>query len=199
MTPASARWMLLLAGLALAAVAALASEGAIDASQSAIVATFRQEGVPVDAPFKRFSGTVLYNAAHPEAASAAVDVEAGSLDIGDESYNAELRKTAWFDSTHFPQASFRSGAIKPGSADHFDATGTLSIKGKSQTITVSITVQHTGRATAFDGSFELSRRYFGVGDPDWDAVLDDKVLVRFHLQGSAANLTPAAPVQSSRS
>src|SRR5258708_9967602 len=112
-TPASARWMLLLAGLALAAVAALASEGAIDASQSAIVATFRQEGVPVDAPFKRFSGTVLYNAAHPEAASAAVDVEPGGLAIRDESFNAELRKTPGFGSTHFPQATFRPGAFKP--------------------------------------------------------------------------------------
>jgi len=190
--------MLLVTGLA-PALAALAADGAIDASQSAIVATFRQEGVPVDAAFKRFSGAIVYDAAHPEAASAAVDVEVSSLDLGDESYNAELRKTAWFDSTHFPQASFRSGAIKPGSADHFDATGMLSIKGKSQTVTVSITVQHTGRAPAFDGSFELSRKYFGVGDPDWDAVLDDRVRVRFHLQGSATDLTPAAPVHSSRS
>jgi polyisoprenoid-binding protein YceI len=190
--------MLLPTGLAIA-VFALAADGAIDASQSLVIATFRQESVPVDAPFKRFSGTVVYDAAQPAAASAAVDVEVGSLDLGDDSYNAEVRKAAWFDSAHFPQASFRSTAIKPGGTDHFDATGTLSIKGKSQTVTVRITVQHTGHAAAFDGNFELSRRYFGVGDPDWDAVLDDRVQVRFHLQGGAASVPPAAPAQSSRS
>lgn len=201
MTFACARWMLLPAGLAIAVVA-LAADGAIDVGQSTIVATFRQEGVPVDAPFKRFSGTIVYDAAHPASASASVDVEVGSLDIGDESYNAEVRKAAWFDSAHFPQGSFRSTAIKPGGADHFEATGTLSIKGKSLTVTVPITVRHTGTATAFDGSLELSRKYFGVGDPDWDAVLDDKVRVHFHLQGSGAAVAPAAPAapaQSSRS
>jgi polyisoprenoid-binding protein YceI len=196
--PVRARWMLLPASLAMA-VAVLAADGAIDARQSTIVATFRQEGVPVDAPFKRFSGTVVYDAAHPASASASVDVEVGSLDIGDESYNAEVRKAAWFDSAHFPQGSFRSTAIKPGGADHFEATGTLSIKGKSLTITVPITVRHAGNATAFDGSFELSRKYFGVGDPDWDAVLDDKVNVHFHLQGNGVTVTPAAPAHSSRS
>ena len=175
------------------AVVALAAGGTIDASQSTIIATFRQEGVPVDAPFKRFSGTIVYDAAHPAAASATVDVEAGSLDLGDESYNAELRKAAWFDSAHFPQASFRSSAIKSGGADHFDATGTLSIKGKTQLITVPITVRHAGGASAFEGSFELSRKYFGVGDPDWNAVLEDKVHVHFHLQGSSAAVAPAAP------
>jgi polyisoprenoid-binding protein YceI len=196
--PARSHWMLLPAGLAMAVVA-LAADGAIDVGQSTIVATFRQEGVPVDAPFQRFSGTIAYDAAHPAAASAAVDVEVSSLDLGDESYNAEVRKAAWFDSAQFPKASFHSTSIKPGGADHFEATGTLSIKGKSQTVTVPITVQKKGSAIAFDGSFELSRKSFGVGDPDWDAVLDDKVSVRFHLQGSDATVTPAAPAQSSRS
>jgi polyisoprenoid-binding protein YceI len=181
--PGCARWYLLPAGLALAMMT-LAADGAINLSQSTIVATFKQEGVAVDAPFKRFSGTVVYDSAHPATASATVDVDASSLDIGDESYNAEVRKAAWFDSAHFPQASFRSTAIKPGGADHFEATGTLSIKGKTQTVTVPVTVQHTGRAIAFDGSLELSRKYFGVGDPAWDAVLEDKVRVHFHLQGA---------------
>ena len=196
MMPAPVRWIVLPACLAIGAFA-LAADNAIDAGQSSIVATLRQMNVPLDAAFRRFSGTVVYDAAHPAEARAAVDVDVSSLDIGDESYNAEVRKAAWFDSAHFPLASFRSTTIIPGGADHFEATGTLSIKGRTQTITVSIVVQHTVSATAFDGRFALSRKYFGVGDPDWDEVLDDKVQVHFHLQkGTAA---AAAPAQSSRS
>ena len=196
MMPAPVRWILLPAALATAALA-LAADNAIDAGQSSIVATLRQMNVPLDASFSRFSGTIVYDAMHPEAARAAVDVEVGSLDLGDESYNAEVRKTTWLDSAHFPQASFRSTAIKPGGADHFEATGTLSMKGKSQLITVPIAVQHSAKSSTFDGSFELSRKSFGVGDPDWDNVLDDKVRVHFRLQ--VDNPTATAPAQTSRS
>jgi polyisoprenoid-binding protein YceI len=194
--PAPARWIVLPTGLAIAAFA-LAADDAIEAGQSTIVATFRQMNVPLDAAFRRFSGTVVYDATHPAGARAAVDVEVSSLDIGDESYNAEVRKAAWFDSTHFPVASFRSTTISPGGADHFEATGTLSIKGRTQTITVPVEVKHAAHATAFDGHFELSRKYFGVGDPDWDEVLDDKVQLHFHLQKGTA--TAAVPAQTSRS
>jgi len=194
--PILARWTVLPAGLA-TAVLALAADNAIDAGHSTIVATLTQMNVPLDAAFSRFSGTIVYDAMHPEAARAAIDVEVGSLDLGDESYNAEVRKAAWLDSAHFPQASFRSTAIKSGGADHFEATGTLSIKGKSQLITVTIAVQRTARSSAFDGSFELYRKTFAVGDPDWDKVLDDKVRVRFHLL--VDNPTATAPAQISRS
>jgi polyisoprenoid-binding protein YceI len=178
-------WGRLAGGLLLAA-AALAGDGSLDTAHSSIVATFRQENVPVDAPFRKFSGAIHYDAANVATASAVLNVDTGSFDIGDESYNAEVRKLAWFDSTHFPQATFRSTAIKAGAPGHFDATGTLSIKGRAQTITVAISVLRNGKSEAFDGAFDLSRKAFGIGDPGWDDVLDDKVHVRFHLQ----NATP---------
>jgi polyisoprenoid-binding protein YceI len=166
---------------ALAAVAVLAADSGINLAQSSIVATFRQENVPVDAPFRKFSGSIHYDPAHPDASSAALAVDVTSFDIGDAGYNAEVGKPAWFDSAHFPQATFRSTAIKPGAAGHFDATGTLTIKGRAQTLTVAISVQRAGAGNAFDGGFDLSRKAFGIGDPSWADVLDDKVRVRFHL------------------
>jgi polyisoprenoid-binding protein YceI len=179
----AARCALLPLGVALA-MAALAADSAIDTEQSSIVATFRQENVPIDAQFKRFSGTIAYDAAHPAAASATITIDMTSLDIGDETSDAEVRKIAWFDSTHFPEATFRSTAIRPGAAGHFDASGTLTIKGRAQTITVAISVLHTATATAFEGGFDLSRQHFGIGDTSWDEVLEDNVRVRFHLQGA---------------
>ena len=183
MTLTAARWALLALGATLA-MATLAADSAIDLAQSSIVATLRQESVPIDAPFERFSGSIVYDAAHPEAASAAITIDMTSLDIGDETSTAEVRKLAWFDSAHFPQATFRSTAIKPGATGHFDATGTLTIKGKAQTITVAVTVERSATANAFEGGFDLSRRYFGIGDPSWDEVLEDQVRVHFRLQSA---------------
>lgn len=171
----------ILAAVLFVSLSALAADTGIDATKSSIVATFKQENVPVDAPFKRFSGQISYDPANAAAATAALEVETGSLDIGDEAYNAEVRKKSWFDSASFPKATFRSTAIKAGAAGRFDATGTLNVKGKALTITVPITVQKAAGGTAFDGSFVLSRKAFGIGDPAWEDVLDDKVTVRFHL------------------
>jgi polyisoprenoid-binding protein YceI len=161
--------------------AVLAADGAINLAQSSIVATFKQQHAPVEATFKKFSGSIVYDAAKPMATVATLSVDMNSLDIGDADTEAEVRKPAWFDSARFPQATFRATAITPGASGHFDASGPLTIKGKTQTVTVAVSVQRSGGTNAFDGNLELSRKAFGIGDPSWDSVLDDTVRVRFHL------------------
>lgn len=160
---------------------ALAADSNIDARSSEITATFKQEGVAVEVPFLQFNGQITYDAKNPATAAAAIDVVTGSLDIGDEDYNAEVRRKEWFDSAAYPTATFRSTAIKVGTTGKFDATGKLTIKGKALIITVPITVQTTGTGNVFDGSFAFSRSAFSIGDPIWKDAVDDKVTVRFHL------------------
>jgi polyisoprenoid-binding protein YceI len=172
-----------LAALAAAAgaVAALAADSNIDLQHSSLVVTFRQQAVSIDAAFRRFEGEIDYDPAHPAATRATLSVDMTSLDIGDEDSNAEVQKSAWFDTAHFPQASFRSTSVRVTAADHFDATGELRIKGRARPITVAVSVQRAGQVFACDGTFELSRHDFDIGDPAWDPVLEDRVRVHFHL------------------
>jgi polyisoprenoid-binding protein YceI len=165
----------------IAFVAAAAGDPSIDTSKSSIISTFRQENVPVDAPFKKFNGRIDYNPAQPGAAKAALEVDTASLDMGSSDYDAEVRKKDWMDSGTYPKANFISTSVKPGAPGHFDATGTLTLKGKTQTLTVAVTVGKAGTAMVFDGAFEISRAYFNIGDKEWNDVVDDKVKVRFHL------------------
>jgi polyisoprenoid-binding protein YceI len=153
------------------------------ATKSTVVATFKQEGVAVDCPFTRFTGKISYDPKNVGAATALIEVETASLDIGDPAYSAEVAKKSWFDSATYPKGTFRSTAIKPLAANRFEATGTLTIKGKVQTITVPVTVAATPAGNTFDGTFTISRKAFGIGDPIWESALDDKVAVKFHLVG----------------
>jgi polyisoprenoid-binding protein YceI len=153
----------------------------LNTAKSTIVATFKQTGVPVDSLFKTFAGRIIYDPGNVAAASAAIEVITASLDIGDEAYNAEVRKKQWFDTATYPNATFKSTVIKATAVGKFDATGTLTVKGKAQTVTVPITVNKTADGDAFDGALVISRKDFGLGDPAWEDVLDDKVNVRFHL------------------
>ena len=171
---------------ALAAVSGLLMAAQLNvgpATKSTLTATFRQEGVAVEKPFTSFKGVIDFDPKNVAAATAVIDVDMASLDLGDPGYSAELRKKSWFDSAAHPRAVFRSSSIKPVSATRFDATGTLTAKGRVLTITVPVTVGTTGAAAVFDGSFSLSRKAFGIGDPIWEDVVDDKVTVRFHLVG----------------
>jgi len=173
----------LLIALAAAAAAAAVAAGStnIDPAKSTLMVTFRQENVPVDAPFKRFSGHIDYDPALPGASKAALEITTASLDLGSEDYNSEVRKKDWLDSGSFPTATFISTAIKPGAAGHIDATGVLTLKGKTQTLTLPVAVGKAGTATSFDGELTILRSYFGIGDKEWNDVLDDKVRVRFHI------------------
>lgn len=154
------------------------------ATKSTVVATFKQEGVAVDSPFTRFTGTISYDPQNVAAARAVLAVETASLDIGDPAYNAEVAKKSWFDSATYPRGEFRSTTIKPLAVNRFEATGTLTIKGRTQTISVPVSVGTSAAGTVFDGSFTISRKAFGIGDSTWDGVLDDQVVVKFHLLGA---------------
>lgn len=171
------------AALALAAVflVAAAADPAINAAKSSIIATFKQEDVPVDAAFKTFTGRIDYNPAQPATAKAALEVDTGSFDMGAADYNAEVKKKNWLDTGTYPKATFISTSVKPGANGHFDATGTLTLKGKTMTVTVPVTITQAGTAMAYDGTFLISRKYFNIGDPEWNDVVDDSVKVHFHF------------------
>lgn len=162
-------------------VALAAGSAAIDAGKSSVVAVFTQMNVPVEGSFKKFSGNVSFDPTSLVASKAEISIDTASFDIGDEDYNAEVRKKEWLDSTAHPQATFTSTAVKSLGGNQYEATGTLSLKGKSETLTVPFTVKTEGAQRIFAGEVPLSRKTFVIGDKEWDEVLADKVLVRFKL------------------
>ena len=165
--------------LAIGTVAFAAASAPVDAGKSRLTATFTQMNVPVEGRFQRFTGTVSYDATNVGASSAELSIDTSSFDIGDDEYNAEVRKKEWFDTRAHPSATFKSSAIRALAADRFEATGTLSLKGKTQTVKAPVSVKTEGGVRRFEGELPISRAAFGLGDPEWNEVLEDKVLVKF--------------------
>ena len=153
----------------------------IDAAHSKLTAQFRQMNVPVSGEFTGVTGEIVYDPAQPAEARAKIIVDTTRFDIGDADYNAEVRKKEWFDSAQYPRAAFVSQAIVPAGEGAFTATGALSLKGKTQAVSVAVKVQQQPTATVFSGELPLSRRFFSIGDPAWDEVVDDRVTVAFRI------------------
>ncbi|MGI4859373.1 MAG: YceI family protein, partial [Janthinobacterium lividum] len=143
MTPAltSAVLAAAVAGLPLPATAA-----PIDAARSTVITTSKQMNVAVDGTFKKIGGDVSFDPAKPAAGSAHVTIDIASYDIGAEEYNKTLREKEWFDAKAYPQASFVSSAIAPAGPGKLNVTGKLTIKGRTQDVTVPLTVTQQGGA-----------------------------------------------------
>jgi polyisoprenoid-binding protein YceI len=172
------------AALAMAGLATAAEFAVSPAGGSKVTATFKQEGVEVETPFTKYTGRIAYDPAKVASSTALLEVETSSFDFGDPGYNAEVRKKSWFDSATYPKARFQSTAIKAGAAGSFTATGQLTLKGRVQTLNVPVKVSAGAKGGfVFDGSFAISRKAFGIGDPVWEGAVDDKVTIKFHLSG----------------
>jgi polyisoprenoid-binding protein YceI len=170
----------ILAGAALSAAAAPLKT---DVAHSSVSAVFKQMNVPVESNFKRFSAQIDYDAAHPEKASARVDIDTASLDIGGPEYSKEIAKPTWFDAARFPKATFVSSAIKPAGAGKLAVTGKLTIKGKTQDVTFPLSVAPEGGKQVFTGQLPIKRLAFNVGEGEWkdtDTVADD-VIIKFRV------------------
>lgn len=181
-------WVNKVGAAALLAVACYAvAAPALDPAKSSLAVVFKQLGVPVEAKFTTFAGEVNFDPANPAAASARVEVDVASFDIGDPEYSKEVRKKEWFDATAFPKATFVTTSIRQLAADKLEAAGKLTVKGRSQDVKVQIAVKQQGANRVFEGSLPISRLYFNIGEGAWKDtdVLEDAVLIKFKVVQAA--------------
>ncbi len=179
----SARIGLSLALLATLGLTSIAHALPIDTSQSTVVATGKQLGVPVTGKFKKLGGDVNFNPAALATANAKIEIDVGSYDMGMADYNKNVLAADWFDAGKFPKSTFVSTGIKAAGAGAYTVTGQFSLKGKVQTVSFPVTAKAVGANTVFDGVLTIKRNTFGVGSGDWadTSVVADDVAIKFHI------------------
>ncbi len=168
---------------ALLAAVAIAAPLKTDPAHSTVKATFKQMGVPLEAPFKKFAANIDYNPQAPDTAKATVEIEVASLDVGDGEMNREVAKKEWFNAAQFPKATFSSTSIKAAGPGKLNVTGKLTIKGKSVDVSFPLTVKQEGNKQVFDGQLPIKRLAFNIGEGEWKdtSMVADDVLIKFHV------------------
>ena len=185
---------LFLAAAAFAALAPAVAEPAtatrLVADKSQIAFVSKQMGVPVEGTFKKFDAQVAFDPRKPEGGAVALQIDTGSASLGVPMSDAELPKAPWFDTGHFPQASFQSSVIKALGEGRFEMTGKLTIKNISRQVTVPVTIAPSGGYAVATGSFTIQRLDYKVGDGEWTdtSVVGNDVQVRFRF--TLAGLAP---------
>lgn len=154
-----------------------------DVAHSKVSATFKQMNVPVEAQFKKFSATIDYDAAKPEAAKATVQIDTASLDVGDAQMNDEVAKKDWFNSAQYPKATFTSTSIKPAGAGKLAVAGKLTIKGRTADVTFPLSVKTEGAKQVFEGQLPIKRLSYAIGEGEWKdtSMVADDVVIKFRV------------------
>ena len=176
--------LILSAGLMLASLLAAAAElSAVQLDKSSIAFVSRQMNVPVEGAFKQFSAQIHIDPARPGTGRARIDIDLASIDAGNDEANDEVKGKNWFNVREFPKASFVSSAVKPLGGERFEASGMMTIKGKTLEVHAPFTLKQEKGILILDGSFPLKRLAYGIGSGVWSdtSVVADEVLVRFHF------------------
>lgn len=178
-----------------ASIAALAAgvgfsanaDAAAESASSTVTAVFKQMNVPVEGRFNKFSADVRFDPANVGAASAKIDVDVASFDIGAPEYNKEVAGDEWFDAAHFPHATFVSTQIKAGANGAYSVAGKLTIKGKTTDVVVPVQFHKDGANEVFDGALPIKRLTYGIGTGEWKdtSVVADDVQIKFHIVAAA--------------
>ncbi len=148
----------------------------------------KQENVPVEGPFKKFTAQLTFDPAKPEAGKAQIEIDVGSYDIGNGEVNDMAKEKDWFNVKAFPKATFVSTSIRALGGGKFEARGPLTIKGKTLDAVVPFTYAAQAGGGVFDGAFNIKRLQYNIGEGPWkntDTVADD-VQIKFHLVTASA-------------
>lgn len=163
----------------------------VQTNQSALTFGYKQMGVPMEGKFNKFAAQISFDPARLANAQTRIDVSLASIDTGSADADEEVAGKKWFNAKTYPLASFVSTGVKYLGGNRYQATGKLAIKGRTLDIAAPVTFQSNGNRSFFDGSFNIKRLDYAIGEGEWTDVstVADDIQIKFHL---VVNASPAA-------
>lgn len=129
--------------------------------------TATQQGSSFTGEFTNYDVLINFKEDAVENASVVAEIDVTSIASGDEERDSTLVGTDWFNVKSTPKAVFRSDDFIKTGESSYEARGTLSMKGKSQPLTLPFTLDITGSKAQMNGKITLDRTLWNVGAGSW--------------------------------
>ena len=166
--------------LLLATPALAADTWVVDKAHSDASFQIRHMMSRVRGSFTDFTGTIVTDAAKPEAASVEFTVKAASIDTANENRDKHLRSADFFEVEKFPEITFKSSKVTATGKDKYDVIGTLTMRGVTKEVTIPVQFLGYGKdprgteKAGFAVDFTVNRKDFGIV---WNRALDNAGVV----------------------
>jgi len=118
-----------------------------------------------------------------------IKVQTASIDTNSSGRDNHLKSPDFFNAREHPEISFKSKSVKKTGDNKYKATGTLSLHGVSQE--VSVDIEHTGygefrgQRAGFEAKFAIDRTEFGMSEYVEEGVLGADVTLIVAIEGVA--------------
>lgn len=165
---------------------------------SKIVFTAIQNGAQVLGKFSKFKGTINFDPAQLNESKVNIIVDMNSLSTSYNDLTDTLKNAEWFNLKVFPEAVFNAEKFTKTGDNQYEATGTLTIRDKSEPVTLVFTMeQPTADTAVVKGSTTLRRTAFGIGQGEWSSVTEvqDYVKVIFTVNATKTQQSPLPSLQ----
>lgn len=158
-----------------AATFATAGSYTIDQTHSDVSFKVRHLVSKTTGQFTDFDGTILADLDDLDASSVAFTINVASIDTKNEDRDNHLRSEDFFDAETYPEISFISSKITKSGANTYAVTGTLTMHGVSETVTLPVTFLGEmagpmgGTVAGWEIETSLDRKDYGIV---WNRALD---------------------------
>ncbi|MFL5240041.1 MAG: YceI family protein [Rhizomicrobium sp.] len=162
---------LLMAAMALWAFttpAFAAQHWVVNAAKSKLGFTVSWAGQPFTGFFRSWKADIEFDPADLTHSHANITIETGTETSGDAETDDGVKGADGFAISQFPTALFRTIAFAHKAGNDYVATGTLSIKGISRSVSLPFTLTITGNSAHVVGKAQVLRTDFRVGTGEWE-------------------------------
>jgi len=160
----------------------------VQTSESSVTFGYKQMNVPLDGKFNKFSAKISFDPAKLATAQARIDMDVASIDTGSSDGDDAVVGKLWFNAKTYPTASFVSTGLKAAGGSRYEASGKLTIKGKTLDVTAPVTFQAAGSRGIFEGAFTIKRLDYNIGEGEWTdlGTVANEIQIKFHIVINAA-------------
>lgn len=140
---------------------------------STVTFRYSQMGVAMDGRFRNVSADLQLDPSKLESARARVVIALSSIDTGSSEADEEVVGKSWFNVASYPSATFVLESLKQTAPGQLEASGKLTLKGRTRELEVPLKLSPRGVLT---GSFIVRRADYGIGEGMWskfDVVAND--------------------------
>ena len=133
-------------------------------TSSSVTFRYSQMGVSMDGRFNKFSADLQLDPSKLEIARARVIIDLSSIDTGSSEADKEVVGKSWFNVAGYPTATFVLETLKQTGSGQLEASGKLTMKGRTREIRAPLKLSPRGVVT---GNFVIRRADYGIGEGMW--------------------------------
>ena len=128
--------------------------------------------------FSSFKGTINFDENDLAAAKFNLTIDVNSIGMGNGMKNKKALTAEWFDEAKYKTITYVSSKVEK-SGDNYKITGNLKMKGITKAYPITVKWTKSGTGGKFTGTFNVSRKDFGVGKPS--EVVPDIMKIDFSV------------------